>query len=76
MLKQKIPAFRQGKHSVRLYADRTRRAQPGTPQPPAGGVLKGKVKGVMQKKGQKGEPHEKENRYPYRQADPSRKSCH
>ena len=55
MLKQKIPAFRQGKHSVRLYAARTRRAQPGTPQPPAGGVLKGKVKDVLQKKGQKGE---------------------
>ena len=71
MLKQKIPAFRQGKHSVRLYADRTRRAQPGTPWPPAGGILKGKVKGVMQKKGQKGESHEKENRYPHRTADPS-----
>ena len=42
-----------------------------TPQPPAGGVLKGKVKGVMQKKGQKGEPHEKENCHPYRTADPS-----
>ena len=71
MLKQKIPAFRQGKHSVRLYAGRTRRALPGTPQPPAGGVLKGKVKDAMQKKGQKGEPHEKENCHPYRTADPS-----
>ena len=87
MLKQKIPAFRQGKHSVRLYAARTRRAQPGTPvlgcrlgrrwtfatgeqRPPTGGVLKDKVKDAMQKKGQKGEPHEKENCHPYRTADP------
>ena len=37
VLKQKIPAFRQGKHSVRLYAVRTRRVLPGTPWPPKGG---------------------------------------
>ena len=66
-----ISCYQQGKHSVRLYAVRTRRAQPGTPRPPAGGVFKGKVKGVMQKKGQKGEPHEKENCHPYRKTDPS-----
>ena len=69
----KIPAFRQGKHSVRLYAVRTRRAQPGTPPAPCRGR---KVKGVMQKKGKKGEPHEKENCHYYRTADPGRKSSH
>ena len=31
--KEKIPAVRQGKHSVRLYAGRTRRALPGPPGP-------------------------------------------
>ncbi len=70
MLKQKKPAFRQGKHSVRLYAVRTRRATPGTPGPLQGEEGQGRYAEKRTEIG-KGEPHEEENRYPHRTTDPS-----
>ena len=42
MLEAQKTCRRQGKHSVRLYADRTRRGEPGTPSPLQGEFLAGK----------------------------------